>query len=118
NKKYLYVAYGVYGDTMRDDNDHQVLLKYDVANWNKYAKHLSQDELHQSGPKKPLDKYFIKTGNTSYGIQNLAYDSYSGNLFAAVYRGAKSHYPNYDLFVIDGHTKPIKNQILSDNKSI
>src|SRR5690606_31753040 len=85
NKKYLYVAYGVYGDNDRDDNDNQVLLKYDVANWSKYAKHLLQDELHQSGPKNPLDKYFIKTGNTRYGIQNLAYDPSSGNLFAAVY---------------------------------
>jgi len=118
DKKYLYVAYGVYGDTARDDNDHQVLLKYDVTNWNKYAKHLSQNELHQSGPKKPLDKYFIKTGNTRYGIQNLAYDSYSGNLFAAVYHGAKSQFPNYDLFVIDGHSKPVKRQIISDNQKI
>lgn len=117
-KKYLYVAYGVYGDTDRDDNDHQVLLKYDVANWDKYAQHLSQDQLHHSGPAKPLEKYFVKTGSTRYGIQNLAYDSHTGNFFAAVYRGAKTQFPNYDLFVIDGHRKPVSSQIVSENKKI
>jgi hypothetical protein len=85
-EKFLYVTYGIYGDTARSDNDHQVILKYDVSDWEQYAQKLSQDKLHHSGPKKPLDKYFVKTGNTRYGIQNLAYDSYTGNLFAAVYR--------------------------------
>lgn len=118
DKKYLYVAYGIYGDVDRDDNDHQVILKYDVSNWGKYAKHLSQNELHRSGPKKPKDKYFVKTGNTRYGIQNLAYDAHTGNLFAAVYRGSKEHYPNYDLFVIDGHKKPVKKRIIADNRSL
>ena len=28
---YLYVAYGVYGDTLRTDNDYQVLLAYDTT---------------------------------------------------------------------------------------
>ena len=118
NKKYLYVAYGIYGDVDRDDNDHQVILKYDVSNWDKYQKQLSQDNLHTSGPKKPLEKYFLKTGNTRYGIQNLAYDSHTGNLFAAVYKGSKTQFPNYDLFVIDGHKKPRRSQIPSDNKKI
>ena len=89
-KKFLYVAYGVYGDTARSDNDHQVILKYDVSDWGKYAQKLSQNTLHHSGPKKPLNKYFLKTGNTRYGIQNLAYDPYTGNLFAAVYSGSKN----------------------------
>tara|TARA_R110002096_G_scaffold209518_1_gene396671 strand:+ start:2811 stop:4031 length:1221 start_codon:yes stop_codon:yes gene_type:complete len=118
DKKYLYVAYGIYGDLERDDNDHQVILKYDVSNWSKYVKQLSQDKLHTSGPKKPKGKYFIKTGNTRYGIQNLAYDSHTGNLFAAVYKGNKTQFPNYDLFVIDGHQKPISSRISSDNKKI
>jgi hypothetical protein len=117
-KKFLYVAYGVYGDTARSDNDHQVILKYDVSDWGKYAQKLSQDKLHHSGPKKPLDKYFLKTGNTSYGIQNLAYDPYTGDLFAAVYFGSKTQFPNYDLFVIDGKKKPVKNHIRSDNQDI
>lgn len=118
NKKYLYVAYGVYGDTTRRDNDYQVLLQYDISNWNKYGKRLSQDQLHQSGPAKPLEKYFVKTGSTRYGIQNLAYDDYTGNFFAAVYRGSKNSFPNYDLFVIDAHQKPGKDQISSGKEKI
>lgn len=116
-KKFLYVAYGVYGDTARSDNDHQIILKYDVSDWEQYAQKLSQDGLHHSGPKKPLEKYFVKTGNTRYGIQNLAYDPYTGNLFAAVYRGSKAQFPNYDLFVIDGKKKPVKGYITADNKN-
>jgi hypothetical protein len=118
SKKFLYVAYGVYGDTSRNDNDHQVILKYDVTDWNKYAQKLSQEKLHHSGPKKPLEKYFVKTGNSRYGVQNLAYDAYTGNLFAAVYKGSKSQFPNYDLFVIDGNKKPLESHIPSDGQNI
>lgn len=117
-KKYLYIAYGIYGDNDRTDNDNQVILKYDFGDWNRYDEKLSQGKLHQSGPDKPLEKYFVKTGNTNWGIQNLAYDAYTGNFFAAVYRGSKPEYPNYDLFVIDGHKKPKAMSIQSDNKNI
>ncbi|SFH48552.1 hypothetical protein [Pedobacter insulae] len=117
-KKYLYVAYGVYGDTTRNDNDHQVILKYDISNWAKYERGLSQSRLHHSGPEQPLAKYFVKTGNTRYGIQNLAYDPTTGNLFAAVYKGSKSQFPNYDLFVIDGHQKPGNGYVLSDDQQV
>ena len=117
-KKYLYVAYGIYGDTDRTDNDHQIILKYDVAGWNKYGQQLSQGQLHHSGPENPSEKYFVKTGSTRYGIQNLAYDPHTGNLFAAVYRGAKTQFPNYDLFVIDASQKPVKREIVSGHKKI
>jgi hypothetical protein len=118
SKKYLYLAYGVYGDTTRNDNDNQVILKYDVSDWGKYAQNLSQDKLHHSGPEKPLEKYFVKTGNSRYGIQNMAYDPSTGNLFAAVYKGSKPQFPNYDLFVIDGKKKPGSAYIPSDNQQI
>ena len=118
SKNYLYVAYGIYGDTTRNDNNYQVILNYDISKWNKLGCKLSQDNPHQSGPKKPLAKYFVKTGNTRYGIQNLAYDDYTGNFFAAVYPGAKSQFPNYSLFVIDGHKRPVKARINSENKKI
>ncbi|GAB3164904.1 hypothetical protein GCM10027291_07220 [Telluribacter humicola] len=117
-KKFLYVAYGVYGDTSRTDNDNQVILKYDVSDWDRYAQKLSQDKLHHSGPDKPLEKYFVKTGSTRYGIQNLAYDPSTGNLFAAVYQGSKTQFPNYDLFVIDGKKEPVKGYVTSDNKKV
>jgi len=94
-KKYLYVAYGIYGDTLRTDNDYQVILAYDTQDWKRYEQPLTQENLHKSGPEKPLHKYFLYTGNTSWGIQNLAYDKASGNLHAAVYKGKKSQYPNY-----------------------
>ena len=118
SKNYLYVAYGIYGDTTRNDNNYQVILNYDISKWNKLGRKLSQDNPHQSGPKKPLAKYFVKTGNTLYGIQNLAYDVYTGNFFAAVYPGAKSQFPNYSLFVIDGHTRPVKARINAENKKM
>ena len=112
--KYLYLAYGIYGDTTRIDNDYQVLLKFDVSEINSYARPMNQYNLHQSGPNSALEKYFVKTGNTRYGIQNLSYDSHSGNLYAAVYKGAKSSYSNFDLFVISGHKKPLKMDYVID----
>ena len=118
SKKFLYVAYGIYGDTVRTDNDYQVILQYDVSYWGKYAQPLSQENLHHSGPERPLEKYFVKTGNTHYGIQNLAYDPYTGNLFAAVYRGTKTQFPNYDLFVINSKKKPAEDHISSDGNEI
>lgn len=117
-KKYLYVAYGIYGDTTRDDNDNQVILKFDYSRWwDRYGKQLTQNNPHTSGPQKPLDRYFVKTGNSNYGIQNLAYDPSSGNFFAAVYAGSKAGNPNYNLFVIDGHKAPVNGQIKTDDKT-
>ncbi len=110
-KKYLYVAYGIYGDTLRTDNDYQVILAYDTQDWKQYEQPLTQENLHESGPEKPLHKYYLYTGNTSWGIQNLAYDEASGNMHAAVYKGKKSHYPNYSYFVIDGSKAPKKEQL-------
>lgn len=115
-KKYLYVAYGIYSDTTRHDNDHQVILQYDISNWSRYRQRLTQGKLHTAGPKQPDAKYFVKTGNTRYGIQNLEYDLHTGHLFAAVYRGEKSNYANFDLFVIDGTSRPTTGSIWSDNK--
>lgn len=101
----LYVAYGIYSDTTRTDNDYQILLAYDPETLKPFESILSQKKLHTSGPRKPLHKYFVRTGNTSWGIQNLAYDKASGNTYAAVYGGKKSAYPNFTYFVIDGTQK-------------
>lgn len=105
-RNYLYVAYGIYGDTERTDNDYQVILAYDVRRWGRYEQPLTPANLHKSGPRRPLHKYFVHTGNTSWGIQNLAYDSSTGCMYAAVYRGKKPWLPNYSLFVIDAGKKP------------
>ena len=100
-RKVLYVAYGIYGDTSRSDNDYQVILSYDLRHWDRYAQTLTASSLHQSGPARPQAKYFVQTGNTEWGIQNLAYDPNRGALLAAVYKGKKKEWPNYSLFAID-----------------
>ncbi|MBQ7936364.1 MAG: hypothetical protein IJ333_08510 [Clostridia bacterium] len=99
-KEYLYVAYGIYGDTTRTDNDYQVLLQYDITNWEQYAKPLLQAEMHRSGPEYPEAKYFVYTGNTRYGIQNLEYDAYTHSMLAAVYKGEKEQFANHSMFFI------------------
>lgn len=108
DKKYLYVAYGVYGQIDRDDNDHQVILKYDIADWAQYEKPLNQNKMHCSGPATPDRKYFVYTGNTTYGVQNLEYDPAANLMLAAVYPGRKEHFPNYPMFFIDCAKTPEK----------
>ncbi|MBQ8409452.1 MAG: hypothetical protein IJY39_11390 [Clostridia bacterium] len=105
-KNYLYVAYGIYSDLNRDDNDDQVILKYDITDWSSYEKPLVQTDMHRSGPDAPDAKYFIYTGNTTYGVQNLEYDPASRLMLAAVYRGQKPQFPNYSMFLIDHKKAP------------
>lgn len=93
-EKFLYVAYGVYGDTTRVDNDYNILLSFKM------------DDL-----AKPVHKYFVKTGNTRYGVQNMTYDADSERLYLAVYKGSKSQYPNYSLFSLDIHQKPFMGKL-------
>ncbi len=106
-KEYLHIAYGIYGDVNRADNDCQVILCYDAEKWwNTCAQPLSQNAPHKSGPDSSVHKFFVETGNTNWGIQNLEYDPRSGDYFAAVYRGQKPQFKNYDMFVIDGKIAP------------
>ena len=106
----LTVAYGVYGDVERDDNDYQVLLQFDWRKCAAAARPLVQEEPHHSGVQAE-GKYFVFTGNTTYGIQNLEYDEFTGDWFAAVYRGRKERYPNYPLFMIDGAAAPVEREL-------
>lgn len=96
NKMYLYVAYGIYGDPARDDNDDQVLLCYDPKHFN---------------GRKPLHKYLVRTGNTTYGVQNMAYDDYSGRIYLFVYKGKKAGFPNYPMFSLDCSQKPVRDRL-------
>jgi hypothetical protein len=105
-KHLLNIAYGIYGDTSRTDNDYQVILQYDPNSLRQYERPLSQSRFDITGPDKPLNKYFLYTGNTTYGIQNLEYDVNTGYWFAAVYPGKKTAFPNYSLFAIDGAQSP------------
>jgi hypothetical protein len=102
----LKVAYGVYSNVNRSDNDHQVILDYDVRGWRKYERPLSQSAPHRSGPAHYDGKYFLYTGNTRFGVQNLEYDAFTGNWMLAVYKGAKPQFPNYSFFIVDGAAAP------------
>ncbi|MBR6790844.1 MAG: hypothetical protein IKM31_08280, partial [Oscillospiraceae bacterium] len=101
-KKDLYVAYGVYGDVEREDNDYQVILRYDTDGWKEFERPLSQKDIHQSGPAKYTGRYFAFTGNTTYGVQNLEYDPYLKKWLMAVYNGKKEQFPNRPMYMLDG----------------
>lgn len=105
-KDYLFVTYGVYSDLERSDNDDQVILCYDTADWANYERPLVQSDMHTSGPEKPLKKFFVRTGNTNFGVQNLEYDAYTGNYLMAVYCGKKPQFPNRPMYIVDGHRAP------------
>lgn len=106
-KEMLTIAYGIYGDESRTDNDYQILLQYDTTDWAKYEAPLSQDNMHHRGPSKPQGKYFVYTGNTRWGVQNLEYDKQTNLWFLACYAGKKDTYSNYTLFAVDGSKRPI-----------
>ncbi|MFK0299236.1 hypothetical protein ACIQTU_08440 [Brevundimonas sp. NPDC090276] len=108
----LTVAYGVYGDVTRTDNDHQVLLQYDTADWERHARPLSEEAPHREGPAAVDGKYFVRTGNTTYGVQNLAYDADAGRWFLGVYQGRKPEFPNYLLFAVDAGSRPSRGDLI------
>ena len=97
----IQVAYGIYGDPDREDNDCQVILQYDPEIFAAYGRPLHQAQPHHSGPDYCEQRYFLYTGNTTYGIQNLEYDRFSGTWLAAVYPGKKSRFTNFPMFLID-----------------
>lgn len=106
-KQYLTVTYGVYSDLRRTDNDYQVIHQYDISDWKKYERPLAQkSDMHRSGPITPDGEYFVYTGNTTYGVQNLEYDKDQKVWWMAVYPGRKPQFPNYSMFAIDGTIKP------------
>lgn len=108
----LTVAYGVYANVERTDNDHQVLLQYDIADWGRYARPLSEAEPHRAGPTPVDGKYFVRTGNTTYGVQNLAYDAEAGRWFMGVYQGRKPEFPNYLLFAVEAEARPARGDLI------
>ena len=106
----LCIAYGIYGEPDRKGNDCNIILSFDWRKFKEYERPLIQGTPHHSGPK-PDGKYFLYTGNTTWGIQNLEYDAYTGDWYAAVYVGKKPEYPNYPMFVIDGSKAPVLTEL-------
>lgn len=101
----VFVAYGIYGDTERDDNDNQIILRFCTK---KILENLCPLRQSTTGNVKSIsadEKIFVFTGNTTYGIQNLEYDPYLNKLIAAVYRGKKPQFENYSMFIIDLETE-------------
>ena len=105
------VAYGIYEDNGREDNDHQVILQYDPSVFDEYGHSLNQAKPHYSGPESAEQRYYLYTGNTRYGVQNLEYDPNSRTWLVAVYRGKKEKYTDFVLFFIDAAV-PAKEQTL------
>lgn len=110
-KYYMTIAYGIYGDKSRTDNDYQVLLQYDTKNLAKYEQPLSQENMHQSGPKKPAGRYFVYTGNRNWGVQNMEYDKTRNFWFLATYETKKSDFAGFTLHVVDGNIAPKKQNL-------
>jgi hypothetical protein len=102
----LTVAYGIYLNANRTDNDHQVLLTYDVRSWGLYAQPLDQTSPHRSGPADPVDKVFVRTGNTRFGVQTLEYDPDTRMWLIGAYAGTKNAFPNYTLFAVEASAPP------------
>ena len=98
-RQFLYVAYGIYGDTTRTDNDNQVLLRYRFRRLRKYAGTVRFGTFSEAGPAKPAEKIFIPTGNTRYGVQNMTYDPASRCLF---WRSIREQAASAELFHLYG----------------
>ena len=89
-----------------------MLLQYDIADWARYQRPLSESAPHRSGPANAHGKYFVRTGNTTYGVQNLAYDDAQQRWFMGVYQGKKPGFPNYLLFAVDARTPPTRGNLV------
>ena len=104
----IMVAYGIYSEIDRVDNDHQVILQYDLDIFARYGQFLDQAAPHHSGPESAEARYFFYTGNTHWGMQNFEYDPASRTWLCAVYKGKKEQYTNFPMFLIDGTVAPQK----------
>ena len=67
-----------------------------------------QEAIRHGGEElRPVGRYFVFTGNTTYGVQNLEYDANTHAYYMAVYPGGKPEYGNFPLFAVDAGTPPL-----------
>ncbi|MDD2599245.1 MAG: hypothetical protein PHO37_08485 [Kiritimatiellae bacterium] len=111
DKMKMMVAYGIFSDTTRSDNDYQVLLQYDLSAIDLNNQSAFNPNSPQTNGLQHEAKYFVYTGNTRYGVQNLEYDRDTRGYWMAVYIGEKTTFPNYPLYLIDGTIAPVKGVI-------
>ena len=103
-KKYLIVACGLGTDTTRSDNNYQVLMAFDPKDFQGEAINMNGN-LHKTGPQISR-KFFVYTGHTTYGVQNLEYDADTGDYWLCCYPGDKPEFPDYTVFVVNGDVAP------------
>ena len=118
----LHIAYGIYSEPDRDGNDCQVILEFDPDEIDRAAAPLSLDILRRNpvtgstGGARSLGRYFLYTGNTEWGVQNLKYDPYLDRWLVCVYRGHKPRFENPHLFMIDAAMPPVRGRIPGRNE--
>ena len=118
SEKKIMVAAGIYLDTETNTQDNQLIFEYSVDTLEKYALPLTQTAPHKSGPDSADNRYFLHTGNTEYGVQNLEYDEYLDTFIVAVYPGSKPEYENYTLFFIDAAKPPVVREVFGRDGEI
>ena len=111
SRKKIMIAYGIYSQPDRKGNDYQVLLQFDPDAVDRFGQPLRQEAPHHFGPDGCEARYFLYTGNTNFGVQNLEYDPFTRCWLAAVYVGKKTDFPNYPLFFIDGTVAPVEGEL-------
>ena len=116
--KKIMVAYGIYSEIDRTDNDHNVILQYDPDIFDRYGQALDQSNPHHNGPEVPEQRYFLYTGNTRWGVQNLEYDPASRRWLVCVYKGQKESYTNFPMFLIDGAVEAVEAPLKGRNGEV
>ena len=109
--KKIMVAYGIYSEVGRTDNDHNVILQYDPDIFAQYGRSLDQSKPHHNGPESAEERYFVHTGNTRWGVQNLEYDPAGRLWLVCVYKGQKEGFTNFPMFLIDGTAAPVRTEL-------
>lgn len=106
-KEVLTVAYGVFSDNKRTDNQYQILVQYDVTDWwSKYGQPYVSKNVKNAGPENHNGKYFVYTGNTHYGVQTMEYFDELNLLILNCYPGSNPKHKNYTLFAVDCDVAP------------
>ena len=122
-KTYLFVAYGIYGNTTwgeRYDNNYNVLQVYDPEKFDStsdpvlrrftYERGLSLD-YEADEALTAEDTLYVWTGTTGYGSQNLEFDKDTGDLVLYTYDPIRDWSDGHTLYVVDGSQAPVEREI-------
>ena len=89
-----------------------MILQYDPDIFDRFGQPLDQANPHHSGPESAEARYFLYTGNTRWGVQNLEYDPASRLWLTCVYDGRKEHFTNFHMFLIDAAAAPTEGELV------